>query len=133
VFIEIAPLFFTFEEWACVFPDAAQALDYEFINRSVERFREHHSAPSRPISPVRSIGIYWHGFEQLRLSDVIPGLKHWSDRAALQWVRFFEGSDKLSLLGYKKWKSRMRCHSEKPKIIAWARYTREGDTHCLKF
>jgi hypothetical protein len=135
VFIEIAPVFFSFEECACIFPDAALADDHNFIQRIVERYRNR-----RPFDPfedrdVRTIGLYWHGFKLDGAAERIlppPPLKHWSDRAACEFVRFKEGNDKVSLGAYKERKKRARHHSERLTLVTGARYTREGGSHCLK-
>ena len=129
--ILLAPFLFTIEEWARIFPDAARADDYDFIDRSVRSFRK--QQPSRLENrDIRSIGFFWHGFQMLGIGDMIPPLKHWSDRAACEWVRFYLREHTLKLVAYKQRKSRTRLHSEKPTLVTGARYVCEGDAHILK-
>ena len=122
---------FSLEEWACVFPDVALAGDRDFIEQIVKQFGK--TPPDWTNDrDIKSIGVFWHGFELLDTADTIPPLKHWSRKAACEFVRFFNGDDKLSLTAYKERKTRLRLHSEKPKLVTWAEYTRKGsDTHRL--
>jgi len=128
--IQLAPLLFTFEECACMFPDAALAGDYDFIERTVTRYRQPDPLEDRD---VRSMGLYWYGFEALGAADVIPPLRQWSDKAQCEFVRWHNGpqDDKLKLGAYRERKTRLGLHSEKPTLVTWAEYIREGDRHCL--
>jgi hypothetical protein len=131
--IEMAPSLFAFEEWACIFPDAALAGDYDFIERIVARFRDPRAWPLED-KDLLSIGLYWDSFKALGSADMIPPLKHWKDRAACEFVRFITRTrdHELTLAAYQKRKSRLRLHSKKPTLVTGARYICEGDTHSLK-
>jgi hypothetical protein len=128
-FIAVAPLLFEFEECACIFPDAALAGDYDFIERCVARFREQEPLKDQDAC---TIGLFWDSFGVLRAADVIPGLKHWSDRGAWELYRFISDAEKVSLEAYKQRKSRSRLHSERLKLVDWARLTRQDSTLRLR-
>src|SRR5439155_26386587 len=76
------------EEWAMIFPDAALAGDYDFIKRVVARCTDPHAVLDFQYSVI---ALSWYGFEWLALASRVPALKHWSDKAACEFVRFMSG------------------------------------------
>ena len=116
------------EEWATIFPDAALAGDYEFIKEIVARYAE----GARPMLDARftSIALYWYGFDLLEKAKKIPPLKHWSDKAACEFVGFISG-ESLTVSTYQQRKKRLGLHSEKPTLVTWAEHTHDSKTHCL--
>jgi hypothetical protein len=116
------------EEWATIFPDAALAGDHEFINEIVAR----HTQGARPVLDTRfsSIAFYWYGFDLLGKAEKIPPLKHWSDKAACEFVGFISG-ESLTVSTYQQRKKRLGLHSEKPTLVTWAEHTHDGKIHRL--
>jgi hypothetical protein len=116
------------EEWATIFPDAALAGDHEFINEIVAR----HTQDARPLLDTRftSIAFYWYGFDLLGKAENIPPLKHWSDKAACEFVGFISG-ESLTVSTYQQRKKRLGLHSEKPTLVTWAEHTHDGKIHRL--
>jgi hypothetical protein len=137
VVIQLAPFTRTFEEWACIFPDAAAAGDYDFIIRIVEGFRERRRLGDR--DEWETIIAHWN----VGLIDGVPPLKHWTDQAACEFVRFIEGAKgslrmilshierHRALNNYQQRKSRHSCHCEKPTLVNRAYYTREDEVRRL--
>jgi hypothetical protein len=131
--IELAPMF-SLEEWACIFPDAVVAGDTDFIQEI--------TASLRPVickgkwqlpfsKEYLALAIYWHGFRAVGLENKVPPLKHWSDKAACEFVKFATGNDKLELSNYQMHKSRFELHSEKPLLVSYADYASDGTTERL--
>jgi hypothetical protein len=121
-------LAYPLEEWATIFPDAALAGDHEFIKEIVAR----HTQDARPLLDTRftSIAFYWYGFDLLGKAEKIPPLKHWSDKAACEFVGFISG-ESLTVSTYQQRKKRLGLHSEKPTLITWAEHTQDGKIHHL--
>ena len=128
VAIELAPMY-SFEEWACIFPDAAAAGDTEFIEEIIAFLRPVilEGRWRLPFSKeYLALAIYWHGFHAVGLENKVPPLKHWSDKAAWQFVKFATGNDKLDLSNYQIHKARFELHSEKPVLVGFADYCTDG-------
>jgi hypothetical protein len=121
-------LAYPLEEWATIFPDAALAGDHEFIKEIVAR----HTQDARPLLDTRftSIAFYWYGFDLLGEAKKIPPLKHWSDKAACEFVGFISG-ESLKVSTYQQRKKRLGLYSEKPTLVTWAEHTHDGKIHRL--
>ena len=118
-----------FEEWACIFPDAAMAEDYDFVLRITAAHRD-----GPPITAFRGhcdwIARCWDSFQILGLARKVPALKNWSDKAACEFVGFISG-ERIKISKYQKCKQRLGLHSEKPTLVTFAGYTRDGRIHRL--
>jgi hypothetical protein len=127
VAIELAPMY-SLEEWACIFSDAAAAGDTEFIEDLIASHRLILEGRWRlPFSKeYLALAIYWHGFQAVNLENKVPPLKHWSNKAAWQFVKFAAGNDKLELGNYQMHKARFELHSEKPVLVGFADYSSNG-------
>ena len=135
VAIELAPMY-SLEEWSCIFPDAVAAGDTEFIEEII--------ASLRPVilegrwrlrfsKEYLALAIYWHGFHAVGLENKVPPLKHWSDKAAWQFVKFATGNDKLELSNYQQHKAGFELHSEKPVLVGFADYSSDGTIKRLTY
>jgi hypothetical protein len=126
------------EEWACIFPDAAMAEDYDFILRITAAHRDGPTSTAFR-GHCGWIARCWDSFEILGLERQVPALKHWSDKAACEFVGFISGeririssqAANAALAKYQKCKQRLGCHSEKPTLVTFAKYTRDGRVHRL--
>lgn len=126
--IETAPLLYPLEEWATIFPDAALVKDYDFINRIIARFTE---TPQVLDLQYGGIAFSWPGFEWLGLANRVPPLKHWSDKAACEFVAWWIGNKEFTINAYKARKKKLGLRSEKPKLVTFAEYTRLDKKHLL--
>ena len=124
--IETARFRYPLEECATIFPDAALAGDYDFIKRIVDRWTE----PVPLDLQYLAIAFFWHGFESVGLGGQVPPLRHWSDKAACEFVSFICG-ESLSIHAYKACKKKLGLRSDKPKLVTFATYTRRGKGHLL--
>jgi hypothetical protein len=123
--IELAPFLLRFDAWAYIFQYAALMEDFDFINRSVARYRDKPSlADDRDIYEIVT---HWH----VGPADRIPPLKYWSDKAACEFIQFKSG--KYSTLNaYKVRKTRIDFHREKPTLVSVAELkSEEGGTRRL--
>jgi hypothetical protein len=126
--------FFPFEEWVTIFPDAALADDYDFIQKIVRQHRDKvRTRVSLFPAEYQPIAFFWHGFESVGLA-VVPPLKYWSDKAAREFVRFMnQYTEKgFEISRYKKCKSRLHLRSETPVLVSRAEYVCDGGGHTLK-
>jgi hypothetical protein len=133
VAIELAPLY-SLEEWACIFPDAAAAGDTEFIEEIITSLRAQILGGRWRLQFSKeyvALAKYWHGFHAFGLETKVPPLKHWSDKAAWQFVKFATGNDNLELSNYQIHKSRFELHSEKPVLVGFADYSSNGTVERL--
>jgi hypothetical protein len=123
--IELAPFVIRFEAWAYIFQYAALMEDFDFIERSVARYREKPSlADDRDICEIVT---HWY----VGPAERIPPLKYWSDKAACEFIHFKSGKNS-SLSAYKVRKSRIDFHSEKPTLVSVAELKyEEGGTRRL--
>jgi hypothetical protein len=125
---------YSIEEWACIFRDAAVAGDIEFIEKIIASLRPviREGRWRLPYSKEDfALAIYWHGFHPVGLENKVPPLKHWSDKAACEFVKFATGNDKLERSNYQMHKSRFELHSEKPLLVSYADYASDGTTERL--
>ena len=111
--IQLAPCLLPFEEWSTIFQYAALAGDYDFIERSVARYREKQTLFDD--RDIYEIGTHWH----FGPAERIPPLKYWSDKAACEFIQFISG-ERSTLNAYKLRKSRIGFHSEKPTLVSFA-------------
>lgn len=128
------------EEWACIFPNAVLAGDFEFIDKIRDSYKEKRSIFSA-LGRDTHLALCWHNSVLLSTSgEKVPALKHWSDRAQCEYDRFARGDNKLNLItdekqkkigAYRKRKSRLGGHNEPPVLVRGARYTRDGNIHRL--
>jgi hypothetical protein len=113
------------EEWACIFPAAALAGDQTFIEAILARSERDKLLDNADIA----IAIYWYGCPW-RYPDDIPPLRHWSDKAACEFVAFITG-ERVSVQAYKMRKSRLGLTSTKPTVVGFAEYNYSRQIHCL--
>jgi len=124
---------FPLEEWATIFPDAALAGDYDFIERIVQRFKEKDVRPLFRSPECQIIALFWHGFEYLGAVEFIPPLKNWTDKAACEFIRFMSPDNRaFDVRRYKQWKSDLGLKRERPTLVSEAEYEQRGATHTLK-
>ncbi len=74
---------------------------------------------------------YWHDFNLDGLARSVPGLKHWSDKAACEFVRFRSRSD-LKIGNYQNYKKELQLHSEKPTLVSQAEWVHDGELDELR-
>jgi len=121
------------EEWACVFPDAALAGDIEFIKKIIASHEQRnvYGVYSELKDHDTDLAACWHNSVLLSASgDEVPALKYWSDKAACEFVAWQCG-DSISMDAYKARKNNLRLHSERPKLVTFANYTRRDKKHLL--
>ena len=120
---------FPLEEWATVFPDAALAGDLDFIQEIVRRFKGKDDG-LHLATDYLPLAFYWHEFPG---AAQVPPLKHWRDKAACEFIRFFTGKSvqALTIERYKRLKRKLGLHIEKPILVSWTEYKRSGMEHVL--
>jgi hypothetical protein len=119
-------------EWACIFPDAAAAGDHQFITEMVEAaVSGKYTPPAKLDGYYGHIAGYWHDFNLDGLARSVPGLKHWSEKAACEFVSFRSRHD-LELRNYRHYKKGLQLHSEKPTLVSRAEYVHDGELHELR-
>lgn len=115
------------EEWSGIFPDATLAGQVNFIKDIIAG---HSHAPSETNLPGLRVALFWRGFEPIGFGDVVPPLRHWSDKSACEFDNFFSKQE-LKLSNYQARKSRFGLRSQAPTLVTYAEYKCNGKTHLL--